>query len=61
MFLFLFVAGLLALQANLAKPVKLDVRLFLPALGAFLLYTGWWTIAFFRAFRIPRPKHKTTP
>ena len=52
-FLLLLIMGLLSLQANMAQPVRLNDRVFLPALAAFFGYVIWWTIAFFRAFRIP--------
>jgi len=53
-FLFMLCAGGLAIQANLADPVRFDERLFLIALGGFLAYTAYWTITLLRAFRIPR-------
>ncbi|MFH0908317.1 MAG: DUF1648 domain-containing protein [bacterium] len=55
-FLFFLVLGLLSLQANLAKIVRLNQRVLLPATGAFLAYTIWWTIVFFRAFRVLLPE-----
>ena len=58
-FLFLLVAGLLSLQANMTKPVRLNQHVFLPALGAFLGYVIWWTIMYFRAFRIPGQSNNT--
>lgn len=56
LFAFLFVVGVLSLQANLAKPVRLNEAVFIPAFVTFLIYTVWWTIVFFRAFRLPREK-----
>ena len=53
MFLFLLMIGILSLQANLAPTVRLNLAVFLPALGAFLLYTALWTLVFFREFRVP--------
>jgi hypothetical protein len=53
LFLFLFVVELLAIQANLSHPVKLDEKLFLSALTLFILYTAHWCIKLFRAFRLP--------
>ncbi|MGE5155528.1 MAG: DUF1648 domain-containing protein [Bdellovibrio bacteriovorus] len=53
LFLFLLVAGLLTLQANLSDPVRLDERLFLGALLVFLVYTAWWIGTLLRAFRAP--------
>lgn len=53
MFLFLLMIGILSLQANLAPTVRLNLTVFFPALGAFLLYTVMWILVFFRAFRLP--------
>ena len=53
MFLFLFVITVLTLQANLSEINRLNLNTFLPALGVLLGYTVWWTITFFRAFRLP--------
>lgn len=52
-FTFFFVTGLLSLQANLVTPARLNLRVFFPALGLFLLYTLWWTMSLYRAFRLP--------
>ncbi|MDD5677528.1 MAG: DUF1648 domain-containing protein [Kiritimatiellae bacterium] len=52
-FAFMFVIGLLALHANMAKPVRLNEPVLFAALGILLAYSVWWTIAFFRAFRLP--------
>jgi uncharacterized protein (DUF58 family) len=54
LFLFLFVVELLAIEANLSQPVRLNEKLFLLALIFFLLYTLYWCIRLFRAFRLPR-------
>jgi ABC-type long-subunit fatty acid transport system fused permease/ATPase subunit len=54
LFLFLFVAELLAIQANLSQPVKLNEKLLIPALILFLLYTVYWCIKLFRSFRLPK-------
>jgi uncharacterized membrane protein len=54
LFLFLFVAELLAIQANLSQPVKLNEKLLISALILFLLYTVYWCIKLFRSFRLPR-------
>lgn len=53
MFLFLLIVGLLSLQANLSSPVRLNLTIFYPALVIFLIYTIWWTIGMYRAFRLP--------
>ena len=55
MFAFLFLVGLLAMQANLSQPVHLREDLMWWALGLLLVYTAWWLTRFMRAFRIPRP------
>ncbi len=52
-FAFFFLIGLLTIQANLVKPVRLNLWVFFPALGLFLLYTIGWTISIYRAFRLP--------
>lgn len=57
LFLFLLAVGPLTLKANLADPVRLDERLFLIALSVFLLYTLYWTLALYRAFRLPKDPH----
>lgn len=56
LFLLLFVAGLLTIRANLSHPVRLDEGPFFFALLLYLGYTGYWLIALFRAFRIPRKR-----
>lgn len=53
LFLFMFLAGMLTLLANLSDPVRLDLPLFLVALGLFLAYTVAWCVGFYRAFRLP--------
>lgn len=53
LFLFMFAIGLLVVLANLAEPVRLDMRLFWPALALLLCHTLYWTIKFYRAFRLP--------
>jgi uncharacterized membrane protein len=52
-FLFLLVVEVLSLWANLAEPARLDQRVFLPAMGVFMVYTICWAVGFRRAFRIP--------
>jgi len=54
LFLFLFVVELLALEANLSQPIRLNEKLFFSALILFLLYTVYWCIKLYRAFRLPR-------
>jgi len=52
-FLFLFVIGLLTIQANLTKPVRLKEHYFFLFLIPFLAYSIAWCIVFFKSFRIP--------
>jgi len=53
LYAFLFCAGLLAIEANLARPVRLLKGPFFVALGLFLGYTALWSIALFWSFRVP--------
>jgi len=57
MFLFFLMIGILSLQANLAPAARLDLGVFLPALGVLLLYTAAWTFMFLRVFRLPTEKN----
>ncbi len=52
-FLLIFTVGLLTLQANLSKPVRLNIYVFNVSLSLFTIYLVGWTIMLFRAFRIP--------
>lgn len=52
-FVFLFVVGLLSVQANMTEPARLNLSVFFPALIAFLLYSLGWTVLFLLAFRLP--------
>jgi len=45
---------LLAIEANLSQPVRINEKLFFSALILFLLYTVYWCIKLFRSFRRPR-------
>jgi len=58
-FLFFLAISLLTLQANMAKPVRLNETIFFTAFGAFLIYTVCWTIAYYRAFRLPMDMKST--
>ncbi len=53
LFLFLFILGLLSLEANLSDPVRLDEKPLFWALGIFGVYLILWCISLARAFRIP--------
>ncbi len=52
-FLFLLLAGVLTMRANLSEPVRLEEGVLLIGLAIFLGYTAYWTIALLRAFRVP--------
>ena len=52
-FLFMLLAGVLTMRANLSEPVRLDEGVLLIGLAIFLAYTAYWTIALLRAFRVP--------
>jgi hypothetical protein len=54
LFLFLFAVELLTIQANLSQPVKLNEELFFSATLLFLLFTVYWCIKLFKAFRLPK-------
>jgi hypothetical protein len=53
LFIFLFIAGLFTIHANRSVPVRLNEKLFLVAFILFMVYTVYWCIKFFRAFRVP--------
>ena len=53
LFLFLFVVEVLAIQANLSRPVILNESVFISALVIFLAYSVYWCVKFFKAFRAP--------
>jgi len=57
-FVFFLVVSLLALQANMTTPARLNLKLFLPALGLLLVYIAGWTVVFFRMFRRPNEERK---
>ena len=57
LFIFLFAAGLLSIQANLSQPVRLQERPLFVLLALFLAYTLAWVIVFFRSFRLPAPRN----
>ncbi len=52
-FVFLFMVGLLSLQANLSNPVRLRMSFFWWPLGLYLAYTVFWVVKLVRIFRIP--------
>jgi hypothetical protein len=55
-FLFLLVVELLALQANLSDPVRLNEAFLFCALGILMVYSIAWCIFFYRSFRVPEVK-----
>lgn len=52
-FIFMFIVGLLALQANLSTPVKFREDLFWWPFGLFMAFTVYWIIRFMTRFRVP--------
>ena len=59
LFLFLLAAGLFTIHANLSVPVKLNEKLFFVAFIFFMVYTVYWCIKFFRAFKVPKDANNT--
>jgi len=53
LFIFMGFVVLLTIQANLAKPVQLDIYLFYSSVAALLLYVVWMTIKSIRMFKPP--------
>ena len=54
LFAFLFVVSALSILANLSTPVRLNLRVFIPAFVAFMVFTMGWLVAMFRDFRVPK-------
>ena len=50
-FLLLLAVQILVIRANLSDPVRLDEKIFLAALAAFLVFVALWALSFFRSFR----------
>ena len=53
-FVFMFLVGLLALQANLSNPIRLREDLFWWPFGFYMAYTAYWTIKIMLVFRVPK-------
>jgi len=53
-FVFMFLVGLLVLQANLADPVRLREDLFWWPFGLYMTYTVYWTVKILLVFRVPK-------
>ena len=54
LFLFLFIVGLLTLDANLSDPVRLNEPLFLVFFVGFMLYVPYWLVKVFRRLKVPQ-------
>ncbi len=52
-FVFFFCISLLALQANLSDPVKLDEKVFLIVFVLYILYTLVWLVRLVQGLRMP--------
>ncbi|NQU41388.1 MAG: DUF1648 domain-containing protein [Lentisphaerae bacterium] len=50
---FMFLVGLLALQANVADPIRFREDLFWWPFWLYMSYTAYWTVKLVRAFRVP--------
>ena len=55
----MLIASVLAVRANLSRPVLLEERIFLAATALYLVYTVWWLVGFYREFRMPGRKRGT--
>jgi len=53
LFVFLFIVGLLTLDANLSDPVRLNEPLFLAFFAGFMLYVPYWLVKVFRRLKVP--------
>lgn len=53
-FIFMFIVGLLALQANLSNPVRFREELFWWPFGLYMAYTAYWTAKVTLVFRVPK-------
>jgi hypothetical protein len=54
LFVFLFVVGVLTLDANLSTPVRLREEFFWPLLILFMVFMVYWCIRLLLAFRLPK-------
>lgn len=53
LFVFLFITGLLTLDANLSEPVRLNEPMFLGFFAGFMLYVLYWLVKMFRRLKVP--------
>jgi len=54
LFVFLFIVGLLTLDANLSDPVQLNEPLFLVFFAGFMFYVPYWLVKVFRRLKVPQ-------
>jgi uncharacterized membrane protein len=54
---FMFLIGLLALQANLADSIRFRQDLFWWSFGLYMAYTAYWTVKIIMVFRIPKEEN----
>ena len=53
LFAFLLGVSILTIQANLSDPVRLNEGIFFVILTVFMLYTIYWCVKIFSAFKVP--------
>ena len=51
LFAFMFIVGLLTLDANLSEPVQLNERLFLIFFAIYMMYVPYWLVKLFRRLK----------
>jgi len=59
MFIFLFLVGLMTIQANLSDPIRLNEKPLYVAMVMFLGYTVVWCVMLIRSFRVPEKRNGT--
>ena len=59
-FIFMFIAGLLSLQANLSTPVQFREDLFWWPFGLFIIFNIYWIIRLIIRFKIPEKKTESS-
>ena len=55
---FMFLVGLLVLQANLSDPIRLREDLFWWPFGLYMTYTVYWTVKIMLVFRVPQKERR---
>jgi uncharacterized membrane protein len=53
LFVFLFIVGLLTLDANFSDPVRLNESLFVVFFAGFMLYVPYWLVKLLRRLKVP--------